>query len=372
MRRAAAESSPPEAADYAIVPYRPEHRGQVLALQAHLWRHDPALRSAYLDWKYHRNPSSDGEEPLVQVACHGSRVVGMRGFWGARFQAGLPRVTLRMPCAGDVVIGPGHRVRGLFAALTAAALERVAERGDRFVLNTSAGDVTHASCLALGWRGIGSLRMMRRRRAGAATAPVAGDPFERLERNARSGRRAIDAALSVDRAPRPREMAEVIERCALDARLRPLRDERTLAWRFENPFSRYRFLYWDGDGGLEGYLVLRGPVEGDREQVVVLDWEAPDPRVRRALLEAALAWSDFGTLSLWSATLPETTRAHLRALGFEPWQGRGPLARSQPTILVGPARREDRALPAERWTAAGLPLCDLSSWDPGMIVSDGY
>jgi hypothetical protein len=75
-------------ADYTIVSYRPEYKAQIVEVQKHLWGSHPELNAAYLDWKHLRNPYVS--EPLIYLAKHEERVVGMRSFVGARWEFGSP------------------------------------------------------------------------------------------------------------------------------------------------------------------------------------------------------------------------------------------------------------------------------------------
>ena len=81
-------------------------------------------------------------------------------------------------------------------------------------------------------------------------------------------------------------MAELVERLGHDGRIRHVRDREYFAWRFLNPRASYRFLYAQS-ARLEGYLVLAAQPGRPDWGVRLVDWEAVDDRVRRALLVAA-------------------------------------------------------------------------------------
>ena len=125
-----------------------------------------------------------------------------------------------------------------------------------------------------------------------------------------------DRHLSVERNPRPLAMAGLVERIGWDGRMRRVRDCDYFAWRFRNPRSNYRFLFWE-DGGLEGYLVLRASVSLS-PNVFIVDWEAANAEARSELLRAAIRLGGFQSLAIWSSTLPEDARAVLESLGFGP------------------------------------------------------
>ena len=74
-------------------------------LGKHLWGSDSSRNAAYLDWKYRNNPNLRRELPLIFMALHGDRLVGMRGVHAVRLEAdGTQELTV--PCFGDTVIDP--------------------------------------------------------------------------------------------------------------------------------------------------------------------------------------------------------------------------------------------------------------------------
>lgn len=271
-------------ADYRIVPYHPEHRTQVIELQKGLWSPSAELNAAYLDWKHLHNPYLT--EPLIYLAMHGERIVGMRGFFGAQWQFGSPPQKVVIPCAGDMLIAPDHRNRGLMTRIMKVALQELAKKGFTYVFSLNAGLTTFLSQMAMGWRSAGSLQPMKRTnskkkslvRAFLEASPRVVSVYRRLrgsERRApgspsgpprnhfnvfdtqsdRCGHK-IGAHVSIEKTPRPHEMAELVARLGYDGRIRHVQDEPYFAWRFQNPRSNYRFLFWD-DARLEGYLVLQ-------------------------------------------------------------------------------------------------------------------
>ena len=133
---------------YQIVRYTDDYQDQLLKLQAHHWGYDRERRHAYLNWKYRRNPYMG--EPLIQLALKGDEVVGMRGFWGARWRVGATNL-VDVPCAGDIVIAPEHRNRGLFVRLNRAALEALADRGYSYAFCVRARSWATAKCAAASW-----------------------------------------------------------------------------------------------------------------------------------------------------------------------------------------------------------------------------
>jgi hypothetical protein len=371
--------------DYEVVRYRLEHKARIALLQTYLWSTDVRLNAAYLEWKYEQNPYLD--EPLIYLVEIGGAVVGMRGFFGGRWEAGIPPRASLVFCADDLVIAPEHRNRGLLTTIMRTALDDLAvRRRDGFALMLSPGSITVLNSLAAGWKSIGhmapvqchserlgwSQRLLaflgRQRGVWRAAAfaksrmPARRERFTRLERNARRRPRAL-AGIRLARAPEPEAMARLVARLGYDGRIRHVRDAEYFGWRFRNPLHEYRFLY-AGGSDLDGYLVLqryRTGAEGTR--VHISDWEAVDVRTRQALLEAAVTWGEFEQLRTWTASLSEQDREILRRAGFAEKAAGTPA--EWPRVLV----QSLRATEAGEWRLAGQPLLDLLSWDFRMLYA---
>jgi GNAT superfamily N-acetyltransferase len=364
---------------YEVVPYAPELRPQVAALQRHLWRGDVVRNTAYLAWKYEQNPYLPA--PLMYLALYQGKVVGMRGAFGSCWEAGQDRFVV--PCADDFVIAPAHRQHGLFGRIMSATLADLAARGHQVAFNLSGGPATLAGSLASGWKSVGSVQEVCRgaaspswpRRLGShlssrlltrgwdvTCARPSWRPFQRLDRVAPAT--SAGGAVWCAREPRPQAMADLVAQQAYDGRIRHVRNARYLAWRFQNPLHEYRFLL-AGEDRLDGYLVLQVYRLFPHRGVNIVDWEARNHTVRRALLDAAIAWGGFGQLSTWTMSLPDETRALLRAAGFAP-AVRDRLVRQGPAVLV---RAVGTPTDGGRPMLGAQPLLDAGAWDMRMLYS---
>ena len=344
---------------YEIVPYRTELRPEIAHLQRHLWRGDEVRNTAYMEWKYERNPYLPA---LIYLALHGSEVVGMRGMFGSCWEIGPDAEGFVVPCGDDLVIAPAHRHRGLLGRIMDATVADLAAHGHPVTFSLSAGAVALAGSLARGWRSVGSVREVSRaagppslpwrlamrvrswpgaRRLASAVSEVWRQPFRHLDTAA--CRTPAGAAVWCTREPRPEEMADLVGRLGYDGRVRHVRDARYLAWRFANPLHEYRFLM-AGNDRLEGYLVLQASRLVGRGRVNVVDWEAASPGVRRALLRAAIDWGRFAELSTWTMSLSEEARALLVQSASPSPGGLGPVL-------------------------AGRRLLDAANWDMRMLYS---
>ena len=369
---------------YEIVRYEPTFRGQVAELQRHLWGDDATTNAAYLDWKYHENPYLD--DPLICLAVHAGRVVAMRGMFGALWEIGAPAEHVVVPCADDFVIAPEHRNRGLVARIMNATTDGVAAEGYRYAFSLSAGPVTMMASLATGWRGVGPMRAVERTGMGLLTRasvrvrtqpllwryadPLTrlqyrlNRPFARLDREARRAGGSLAAGVRVEPMPRVDAMVDLVRRLGHDGRIRHVRDERYLAWRYRNPLYEYRFLFRATDR-LDGYLVLRADPKDPARGVNVVDWEATTPVLREELLRTAVNWGNFPQLTIWAATVPIDTLAVVSAAGFVP-VGAGSRTRLSQTILVCDVRRPS---PSPDMMLGGRRLLDPAAWDMRMVYS---
>jgi hypothetical protein len=374
--------------DYRIVHYRPEHRAQIIEFQKGLWGPSAELNEAYLEWKHLRNPYVN--EPLLYLALSGTTVVGMRGFFGAKWQFGSPRQTMVIPCAGDMLIALEHRNRSLMTLIMKTAMNDLAQRGYTYVFSMNAGSMTLVNQMAMGWRSAGSLQPKQHvapvglsRRAASMLLkglPLVAPLYRRLRRSStcrashfdvfdsRSDQRShrIGAHVSVRRTPRPQDMAALVAGLENDGRIRHVQDEPYFAWRFRNPRSHYRFLFWD-DGRLEGYLVLQATPLPRMPNINLVAWEAGTERVYADLLQAAIELVSEETLFTWSATVRESEQLVLNAAGFT--RVVQTITQDPAAVLVRPVCDD---LLSQEWLVGGMRLLDLAGYDLKMIYSEGF
>jgi GNAT superfamily N-acetyltransferase len=296
--------------NYEIVHYHPDLKAEIIKLQTHLWSSDLTLNASYFEWKYERNPYL--RKPSIYLAMHNGNPIGMRGFFGVQWQCGTPVQRFNGLYADDMVVAPEHRRRGLMSKIMTTAFKDLAGSGYEYVFNLSAADVTLLSSFDMGWRSAGwahPLRWRSRRATAWRGVLRLSTPLPFVTRwlarfaSTQSRRSLKDADLTrVHRAlrhiphisvldfPRCQDMADLIERIGNTGRIAHVRDREYLQWRFQNPQSRYRFLFWQEDR-LEGYLVLQEYASDDdhRDVLNIVDWEASRMAIKTGLLQAAIA-----------------------------------------------------------------------------------
>lgn len=163
-------------------------------------------------------------------------------------------------------------------------------------------------------------------------------------------------------------MATLIGRLPDDERLRHRRNKKFFAWRFDNPRSHYRFVFWD-DENLRGYLILQSRYVMGRAEAAIVDWEADDQKVREGLLKNILQYGGVDSLRIWTASLSEETLSFLHRSGFcSVDQSIGDLGYAKGPLLY-PIQESNLEY---GWLLGDLRLLDISNWHLQMIFSDEY
>jgi len=401
---------------YKIVKYRPEFKSRLLDLQAHLWGQDPATRAAYLEWKYDRNPYTD--DTNIYLALYNEQLVGMVGAYGAKWEFGDLVQTFPGLCFADLVILPRHRNRDLFPKLMTFALDDLSETGCAYAFDLSAAPHVALGLLMQGWRSIfiqtasrtidpatqsGNLmeneqklsrftavyrqiyghldklpllvsiyRRLRRYMYDPISRRVTGTRRAFVDLDGNAGRHKINSRVTLSKTARPRAMAELAERIGTDGRIRHVRDEQYLSWRFQNPLSEYRFLFWEKKR-LDGYFVLHTKLDqhSNDASTYIVDWEATNVQVWIDLLQATIHWGNFKDIVIWSATLSGEVKKLLAETGFTFLDKSGSVRNDihGGKILVQSLCRKTQQ---SDWILADRDLLDPANWNLRMIYSDAY
>jgi GNAT superfamily N-acetyltransferase len=377
--------TPRTTSNYEFIPYGPQLDPLIIELQANLWSSSQTLNASYFDWKYRRNPYV--KEPLIYLAMHNGKPIGMRGFFGTLWEGGSPARQMVCLYADDMVIAPEHRGNGLMSKIMNAAFQDLSARNYPYAFNLSASAVTLRSSLSMGWRSAGWAHPIRRRSWTAALQRALAIVEQRgpslpsqlrsfiasahqslRDRGLHRTHRLLrnNPSIRLEHAPRCVEMAELVARIGTRGKIRHVRDSEYFHWRFKNPLSRYSFLFWIEER-LDGYLVLQEYTSdfADRLRLNIVDWEAINPAVQSSLLESACVIANERPLWIWAATLPQPTTdmlAHRRFLV----PGSLPDRPSPPSVLVRPLCHDS---PDAVWPLAGRSLLDLSNWDLRMLYS---
>jgi hypothetical protein len=364
---------------YRFVRYHPKYQEGVVQLQTALWSPDLATNANYLTWKYEQNPYLD--EPLIYLALHNERVVGMRGLCGAQWEIGHTGQSVIMPCAGDTTIAPEHRNRGLMRQILQLTQTDTVSTAFPYMLGLSAAPAVYFCALSEGWRLIGSYgTTLRPTPLGKMVKPGRLKNLVRRLRHHPSIEklfsaivqlrhpRATPGHIQVSTEPRPADMAALVERTERPDKIRHVRDQRYYAWRFRSPLSSYRFFYWQKNT-LDGFLVLQKSVLSATGPTHIVEWAATNRTVLTELLQAAVHDVGFGSMEIWAATLADEVVNALCEHGFTKVESHLPDGAYRPSVL---GRCMNAALLDKEWRLAGRLLTDLDNWDLRMVYSDQY
>ena len=176
------------------------------------------------------------------------------------------------------------------------------------------------------------------------------------------------SGISVDDAPRCAAMAELVDRIGGTGRIRHVRDSEYFLWRFQNPLSRYRYIFC-GEDRLEAYLVLQEYTSesADHRSLNIVNWEASSATTQERLLTVASTnFAKGRDLTIWAATLSQPTIALLRKSGFRFLKPPKNVTQFPPVILVRPIAGFNLG---GEWILGGRHLLDLENWDLQMLYS---
>jgi GNAT superfamily N-acetyltransferase len=339
------------------VPYHPDLDQQIVELQEVLWGPDRDRSLRYLQWKYLRNPYL--ADPLIRLAFHGDDLVAMRGMYGARWVAGLDGTEVTIPVGGDTVVRKDHQSRGLFRLINQALAEDLERRGLEYAFNLSAGTATSLRSQRAGWRAVPRFENVQ-------WNPL-DEGFRGASRVFDAIARALPARARMSDRPDPAGMSQVVRSLPPSPRIRHVRDEAYLTWRFLNPLSRYGFVFYDRLP-MRGYLVLQDRADKRGRSRRIIDWEAREPGVARALLVAARRTDSRATLTTWTGPLVRTRSQLLAREGFRPVD----LFSGEKRFVHGALVLRADGLKDADWTLNGVPLLEPDSWDLRMVYSDGF
>ena len=310
-------------------------------LQASLgWVPDDAYER-FFEWKHRRSPF--GPSP-AWVAVDGDRVVGFRTFLRWEFTRGGDPV--RAVRAVDTATHPDYQGRGVFTALTRAALDDLRADGVAFVFNTP-NDKSRPGYLKMGWQLVGRLPVAARPRSPlslvrVARARTAADKWSAETDAGVPAAEALDDLEAVARWLKSADAPADTSPTPTPDVLRTRRTPEYLAWRYGFEPLRYRALPVGGDGtghgGEDGLVIFRLRRRGQALEAAVCDeLFPPDPRLRRRSLREVVR---------------KTGADHAVLIGpARPTHGLLPVPGQGPTLVWRAVTDDDSAFPGpEQWS----------------------
>ena len=242
-------------------------------------------------WKYQDNPCQvDHESCLIFVAKDGDRLVGARSLFPGRvFYRGAWYDGAQ---AGDTMVHPDYRGKGIFTALLNVSLEELKARGLNVLYN-----FPNQNSLP------GNLRQGATKRTDIVNAVKILNPLRAAKRETRMRypapalpeRASLPAArgsLTIDMEADPQVDQLFVQTFADAEMVAQDRSCRQLNWRFRrypNPYKTYRFLHLRHGDRLMGYAVLSLSGNGVGELTDYLV-RAHDRQLFTEILQGSLAW----------------------------------------------------------------------------------
>lgn len=359
--------------DYTIRHYRAEDRGEVCSLYGTVGGSD---RDGWFDWTFEDNPAT--ESVPMTVGTHDGTVV-----------AAKPATAYRLTCegrtyvalgAGDALVHPEHRGRGL-AAETTEALTVAYEHGDADLFFTVSTASPPDRSAELDWRSVGRVPVHCRLHRPAAMVSATGGPTQLAVRTAGGVGRATLGFLDLVRGTTdhrvrahddpPVGTLRALYRVAEPDGLHAVRDGEYLRWRYRHPDWHYRTYVAVGDDGPVSAIVVGRSRTGDDDvacltDVFPLDPDRRSPDATTALLARVVGDNhDADCLRIAGRSIRASTLARF---GF--------VDESRPLIRRLTAPGELLVRPCDErledpWRIHGRELTDPETWSFGFAEAHG-
>lgn len=361
---------------------------QIARLKTSNWGLDFDVFRSYVKWNYIDRPHS--RPPIIYFVRAGEEIVAMRGAYETTWQVNNAPARFNVLCSADVLILQDYRNKGIYKKLADFVMEDLDKMGVRYFISFNATPLNTMISLSMGWKSVGRINIMKKQfrtktsKAVALAKKLAG-PYARqllrktgmnliLKRREKNNSQRIDmiyqssktrlpSQILMEDKPRPREMALLVNSILPKNKITLVRDETFFCWRYNNPLSKYLFLYWH-DEGLKGYLVLQSHLysleSGGSHNI--LELEAADSSIRIGLLNSLISVMNSGSISIWTSMLDKVSCDFLISNGFKEDNSTNSVKEHTKTILIWPIGDHN-----DKMEFQGLNLPDAQSWNLKMV-----
>lgn len=382
--------------NHAILKYSDDfenHLDQIARLKTINWGLDFDIFRSYVKWNYIDRPHS--KQPIIYFVRAEDKIVAMAGVYESTWRVKDAPAHFSALCSADVLILEEYRNKGIYGQMTDFVLEDLERMGAQHFFSFNATPLNAMISLSRGWKSVGQIKIMKKQfqtiesRAMTLAKKLAG-PYARkllrkagigmiLKRSERNNSQRIDMIchnpriqlpprITIDDKPKPAEMALLVNSTLPENKITQVRDEMFFRWRYNNPLSKYLFLYWYDDG-LKGYLVLQSHLysmeSGGAHNIFEL--EATDSSIRIELLNTLISLIDSGSVSTWVNMLDRDSHDFLVSRGFKEDSSAKSIKDSPRTILIRLLGKDNNKVEFQ-----GLNLLDSTSWDYKMIYLHDY
>lgn len=366
-----------------------DHIDQIARLKTINWGLDFDVFRSYAKWNYLDRPHSN--LPLIYFVRVGEEIVAMRGAYETTWQLKSSPDRFCALCSADLLILEEYRNKGIYKEFASFVMGDLCKMGVQYFLSFNASPLNTMISLSTGWKSIGKIKTMKkqflsnRSRAISAAKHLAGPRAIKflkkaglnliLKRRRKDGpqrndliyhraRTQLSSRIRLENSPRPLEMARLVESTLPKDKITLVRDESFFAWRYNNPLSKYRFLYWYDDG-LKGYLVLQSHLYSIESigTYNILELEASNPSIKIELLNSAISIINEGSISVWTNMLDQDSYDFLTSKGFTEGNAEKSVNNPPRIMLIRPIGKHD-----DKFEFQGLNLLDSDNWDFKMIL----
>ncbi|MEW6144884.1 MAG: hypothetical protein AB1598_07700 [Thermodesulfobacteriota bacterium] len=365
------------------------HIDQIARLKTINWGLDFDVFRSYAKWNYLDRPHS--KPPLIYFVRLGEETVAMRGAYETTWQVNNASPRFHAFCSADLLILQEYRNKGLYKEFASYVMEDLCKMGVRYFFSFTATPLNSIISLSIGWKAIGKINVMEkqfqtnRSKAISLAKNLAGPRAIQLLKKARlnlilkrrrkddpqkndvidnRARTQLPSSITLENRPRPLEMARLVDSTRPKDKITLVRDESFFDWRYNNPLSKYRFLYWYDDG-LKGYLVLQSHLYSLESLGTynIFELEAINSSVKIDLLNAVISIINEGSITVWTNMLDQDSYEFLVSNGFKEKNSAKIINETTRTMLIRPIGKHDDKIEFQ-----GLNLLDADNWDFKMIL----
>lgn len=257
--------------DHEILKYSDDfenHIDQIARLKTINWGLDFDVFRSYVKWNYIDRPHS--KQPIIYFVRAGDEIVAMRGVYETTWQLKSVSAGFNALCSADLLILEGYRNKGIYKELADFVMEDLDKMGVQCLISINATPLNTMISLSTGWKSIGEIKILKKQfqsrgsNAMALAKKLAGpyarkllrktgismilkrrnrDNSQRIDMIYHNPRKQLPPGIMLDNKPKPAEMALLVNSTLPENKITLVRDEMFFRWRYNNPLSKYLFLY---------------------------------------------------------------------------------------------------------------------------------
>ena len=306
--------------EYKIICYHDDFLNTTMDTIEYLSGNQYESNEAYLKWKYFDNPYT--KHPLCIIALYNDKVVGFRGYMATKWQ--VKDLEVDILCAGDTVVHPDHRRKGLSIAMGEKANDEY--KSYMAFLNFSGGQTSIPGYLKLGF------------------VPLVDKRYMFMDQQSIDGR-FDNIGCSYD--------LETMPESVYGNKISIKKDNTFFNWRFNNNRVKYKVYYHKQNGVITDYIITS--IDENITNAIIVDYSENDIDVVENILRYIINENYNSFVSIKSFSLTDSFSNIVDKLGFQ--------FRERSVLFPILVRAQD-------WFINGLDIRKSDSWELRGICSD--